>query len=223
MCNEYITHITSLTRIFSFFSSDKRSKKSSVTSRAFENLLKNGTWYLYEVGELAECRRILDIAIKACDITNWETYAYLCNTYVCLSMDENTMQEGKEMFDMATALREKHLPPGDLDLANSYRNCAVISLSEGRYEDALTHHVLGDKIWQDAGRVDDIYQGLSYLNVGRVYSLRSHATGQSKNLEEDHNIAMRYFRDAERVFTAMNSKVFLPRYALTFRLNSRTC
>lgn len=197
-CSSYVPHVSAVARTYKTFSKGKSAALSIKSSETFAELLKNATWYLQEIGELRQCLALLQIACDACEDKHSLTFAYLCNTYVTVAVDQNNMTQGQDYSEKAIAIREKMLAPDDLDLAVSYNNYANALLNEGKFEDSLQNHALSDIIWSDKGMDDDIYRGLAYLNTGRVYSLKG-----------DGTVATSYFEKAEKIFSKSSNNMFL--------------
>ena len=201
ICSRYLPHISALARVFRSFSTVKLATKRLHTSQKFASILARATWYLQEIGELRECSDLLQVATDACEDTRSLTYAYLCNTHVVVAIDQNNMAEGQLYSEKAIDIRTTKLGPDDLDLAISYGNYASSLLNEGKFDDALANHALSDSIWTDTGRDDEVYRGLSYLNVGRVHSLKGDAPA-----------AISYFKKAEAIFSGLPNKMFFIGY-----------
>jgi tetratricopeptide (TPR) repeat protein len=197
-CSRYLPHVSSLARLFK---ASKRTKRKIESTDLFEELLKNATWYLQEIGEIQESEDLLDIAFEACQDEYSLTYAYLCNTKVVLAMDTNEIEEGHSYSQKAIAIREQHLAPDDIDLAISHGNFANILANEADFSEALKHLTIADNIWVGAGNTDDTYRALADLNIGRVYSLKGEPT-----------TAVQYFTRAEEVFSKSSNNSFLTGY-----------
>lgn len=197
-CSRYLPHVSALARTFKTFLKTKFPAKPIQSSEVFAVLLSKATWYLQEIGELRECLDLFQIASDACEDKGGLTFAYLCNTYVIVAVDQNNMTEGQDYSEKAIAIREAKLAPDDLDLAISYNNYENALLNEGRLDDSLANHALSDSIWADRGRDDEVYRGLTYLNTGRVYSLKG-----------DAHVAISYFQKAEKIFSGISNNMFL--------------
>jgi len=201
ICSQYLPHVSALARVYKTFQKAKKPRKPIETSELFAELLKNATWYLQEIGELQECADLLQIACDACEDKNGLVYAYLCNTYVAISVDQNNMARGRFYSQKAIEIREAKLGKGDLDLSISYNNNANVLLNEGRFEEALVMYERSHKIWGDKVGKDETYKALTYLNMGRAYSL--------KGLKRDYSTAVSYFEKAEVIFSFISNKMFL--------------
>jgi tetratricopeptide (TPR) repeat protein len=198
ICARYLPHVSALTRVFKkFLNSDSPSGRIR-SSEAFVGLLTKASWYLQEIGDLRACSNLLQIACDACEDKTSLIYAYLCNTHVVVAVDENDMSKAQKYSTKAIAIRENRLASDDLDLAISYNNYGIALLNEGRYDESLANLMLSDSIWADTGLDDETYKALTYLNTGRVYSLKG-----------DVDLAIPYFKKAEITFSRISNNVFL--------------
>lgn len=108
------------------------------------------------------------------------------------------MKDARQYSDKAIAIRAAKLESDDLDLAISCTNDANTLLNESRVDECLKDHPLADKIWMNKAGVDEVYRGLTYLNVGRVHSLPG-----------DGPVAISYFRKAENFISGISNNIFL--------------
>ncbi|KAK3345809.1 hypothetical protein B0T25DRAFT_460837 [Lasiosphaeria hispida] len=197
-CSKYLPHVAALARAYKRFQKKKSATERIQPSLAFVTLMVNATWYLQEIGELQECLDMLEIATSACVDKNSFEYAYLCNTYVTVAVDQNDMEMGQNYSKKAIAIREAKLSPSNMELASSYANYANCLNNEGKYDEAIPHLVAAEHIWATEVGQDKIYTALAQLNLGRSFALKGSVA-----------TATDYFQSAQKLFTEKSHTMFL--------------
>ena len=104
--------------------------------------------------------------------------------------------------DRAIAIREARLSADDLDLASSYNNFANTLNNEGKYDEAITHYALAEKVWAEGGEGKSrvLFAALAQLNMGRSYALKG-----------DGTTAVRLFEAARAYFSEKGHTTFTVR------------
>jgi tetratricopeptide (TPR) repeat protein len=201
-CSRYTPHVASLARSFRAFRKPTKAMVSIRPSLDFLKLMISTTWYLFEIGEFLECKELLDIASDACEDKQSIEYAWICNCYVCIAVDENDLETARLYSEQAIAIREAKLEATAIDLLNSYNNFGNALNNECKYDEALKYYTKAYQVLKDVrvGNDNIVYSYLTCLNM-----LRSHA------LKGDVDRAVALLEEVDQYFTDKGHKVFLIR------------
>ena len=168
ICADYLAHAISLPE---FYKTMKRTKNPLNGSDEFDELMKNASWYQYEIGELQGALDMLMIGFDGCQDTNGLQYAHFCNMAGCIYFERNDLVGCRKVHEKARAIRE---PLGDPDneLQNTYSNMANLLLSEGRLDESLVMNEKAMKLRAPKPGVASIYLALNHMMTGRIHRLK---------------------------------------------------
>ncbi|KAI0110861.1 P-loop containing nucleoside triphosphate hydrolase protein [Nemania sp. FL0031] len=161
---------------------------------------------LFEIGEMSECKELLNIAADACEDKESLEFAWLCNTFVCVAVDENDHATARSYSEKAISIREAKLEPTAIDLVNSYNNYGNTLNNECKYDEAIVSFKKAYNVLKDVriGQDNIIYCNLTSLNMARSYALKG-----------DTDNALLLLDEVDRFFTKQGHKAFLTSVYLT--------
>ncbi len=171
-------------------------------SLEFLKLMISATWYLFEIGEFRECIELLDIVSDACEDKQSSEYVWICNTYVCVAVDENDLETARSYSEKAVAIREVKLEATAIDLLNSYNNFGNALNNEYKYDEALGFYTKAYRVLKNTRVGNDtiVYSYFTALNMARSHALKG-----------DVDEAISLLEKAEQFFTDKDHKAFLMR------------
>ncbi|KAI0875938.1 P-loop containing nucleoside triphosphate hydrolase protein [Hypoxylon argillaceum] len=206
-CSRYIPQVSAMARTFRAFKNPTKVMPGISPSPQFLTLMISATWYLFEIGEMAECKELLNIAIDACEDKEGIQFAWLCNTFASVAIDENDHETARLYCEKAISIREAKLEPTAIDLVNSYNNYGNALNNECRYDEAINLFMRAYTVLRDirVGEHSIIYSNLTCLNMARSYALKG-----------DTEKATSLLQEVEAFFAEKGHKNFLINVCLTW-------
>jgi tetratricopeptide (TPR) repeat protein len=119
---------------------------------------------------------MIDIAKKVLLDKTSLVYAHLLNTEGVTYYEQNRLQEAREALEACLAIRELHLSPTDVEMANVLSNLGNIETAEGSLDTALEYLKNSLLIREGLGSGAEILLALNYMQLGRVHFLGGHYT-----------------------------------------------
>lgn len=185
-CSKWYHHADAMANLFA---KAKKTKKPLKSSPDFDELLKNAAWYQYEIGELAECLHMLEIAYDACLDKDGLIYAYHCNTAGCVYYELNDLTRCRNSYERSLDIRTAKLNPDHPDFSNTHSNMAKLLMSELRFEEASDMCNQAIEARARSGLAAAEYFAVSYMERGRIEFEKK----QFESAEEDYKQSERLF------------------------------
>lgn len=185
-CSLSLPHVQSLITWWEFSYGGKMCSLPS--SNELEAVIESCVWYQYEIGELGESLRLIDIGCEmVCDKEGF-IYAQLCHTAAVIYYEKNDLIRCRKYMDTALRIREGKLDADDPNLLNTSNNNANLLLAEGKLEDARNMYMLVKETRRAKG--DSMtYLAKCEMSIGRVY-----------HFEKDYDNAEASFAAAKKTF-----------------------
>jgi tetratricopeptide (TPR) repeat protein len=182
-CAKYCQHAIALADCF-------HALRSRLTSTPdFLELISNCCWYLYELGEKADCNRIAEIARSACSDKRSLVYSHIVNTLGTSLFELNKMRKCREYLEEALRVRKSLMTDDKEHVLCTLSNLGNLEASEGHYERALELYMEAKNEREQTEKEPSISLAFIYMGIGRSYrGIRN------------FKAAVRYFQKAETVF-----------------------
>jgi tetratricopeptide (TPR) repeat protein len=139
-------------------------------------VLSNCAWFLYETSDYSLSLHLVDIGLVACEDRESLQYATLCMIAGSVFYELNQLSECRKNWEIFMAIQEASLPPGHLELSNSYHNMGNLEAADSAAADSLEK---ATTYFESAISIrvahDDTANSLlanSYLCMSRVYFLK---------------------------------------------------
>ena len=165
-CHKILPHAISI--IDHFAEAQRVKHKRVISTPEFLELLQHTTWFLYEIGDLTECIRYLEVAKSACPDESCFEYGRFCNTAACIWYERNNLLQCRENNERCIEIYERLLSADDLYLTHAYGNMAQLLHSEKRHDEALQYFSKVKEIRLKHGSITAYHLGLNYMATGRV-------------------------------------------------------
>ena len=144
---------------------------------------------MYECGRLDDALELLDTAYETVPDKESALYAHLCNSAAVVYFEQNDLNPCRRANENSLRIRTAVLAPNDLDLINSYHNLGNLASAEGRYDEALELLAKTEKVRTAAGQEALISLGLTYMMIGRVFTLQ----GKYSEASDRYDLAAEIF------------------------------
>lgn len=143
-CSKLIQHVYCLR---DHADSARKTSRPLSASKYFCRLMCNAAYYLVEKGATKELETTISVSMKAFQSTGLIgeeplAYAHLCNSAALEREMSGDFKSAETLLQTAYEIRRNDLPAGHEDIWVVTNNLGNLSLSLGRYEDALRYHRL---------------------------------------------------------------------------------
>ena len=166
VCAAYLSHVRSLVHAFEAFN---RRKRKLISTPAFDELLKNCCWYLYEAGLLSEGISLHKFATQQSLAPTGLNYATLCQAYGAIMYEMNDLPQARYWCERSLTIRRMHLNEDDADIANSHANMTNVLTSEGRFDESIATMDLATR-YLSLDSVEDLeYIAMRKMMLGRAH------------------------------------------------------
>ncbi|PVH79053.1 hypothetical protein DL98DRAFT_633450 [Cadophora sp. DSE1049] len=168
LCSQYIHHVVYMSKAFSALC------KPGLLTASHESidLLDNAAWYLYEIGDYDTCGSLTTTGLLACQNVESMAKAHLLLTDGCRWYEMNNLVECRRVWEESMRIREKLLPRDHPELAAIHNNLGNLEAAVGNLEAAIPHYHRAQNIWIQGGDTMQETLAISYLNLGRLYTLK---------------------------------------------------
>jgi tetratricopeptide (TPR) repeat protein len=177
------------------YTKSQRSRRPIRSSAQFLELLQHMTWFLYEIGDLHQSLKYLEIAKQACPDSQCLDYARFCNTAAVIWYELNNLVKCRENNEKCYKIYTALLAPDDIRLAHSYNNLALLSFSEKGYGKSLEHSIKSREILMKQQVVNQYALGLNSMVRGRIHFVQG-----------DHDEASKHWAQSSEIFSSSGNK-----------------
>ena len=128
--------------------------------------------YLYEIADYDEALNLVAVARNAIYHKDSLLYAHITNTEGATYYDMNSLGPARAAFEICFDIRQKQLPAGHAELGIVMGNLGNVESADGNYPLALDYLERTADLRIKLGADSAVYLALTYMAIGRVYSLQ---------------------------------------------------
>ncbi|RDW59780.1 hypothetical protein BP6252_12867 [Coleophoma cylindrospora] len=204
-CREFISHGAHLSLKFAIYDHNGADKLKG--SEEFIKLLSNCAWYLYEIGDYAQCLKVVETDCIACKEDTLQ-YATLCNIAGAAYFELNRLNECRVNWETMYKLHAQFLPEDSLERSVSYHNMGNLESACENHEEAMVYFDRAIAIRTQAGDDATDLLALALLCKARAYYCLDNLDDAFKITARSEALFVRKSGSSEKHFLAFVHYVY---------------
>ena len=149
-----------------------------------------------ERGSWSEFMDLFATADLVCEDKDGLTWGHICNTAGCVEYERGNAIRSEPYIKTSLAIRERLLPPNDLELSDGYNNYGNLILTKSQSEEsaagALDYYLKGAAINESVPGGEKALH-IRYINVGAAYTFQKKFAEASSYFERARIYAIQTF------------------------------